>query len=97
MDVDALRNSSRAIEVVNGDRYHVLNETQPVVSQAGQYLIRLTIERAGASDAGQYVCLGANNGGFTVRPAYLSVRPLRECRQQAPLQLHSVAEPHIIF
>jgi len=73
-DAEAARNATRAIEVLNGDRYHVLNVSDTVSSSPDQYLIKLTLTRARPSDAGQYVCLGANNGGFTVRTAYLTVR-----------------------
>ncbi|XP_037093287.1 fibroblast growth factor receptor-like 1 [Pollicipes pollicipes] len=73
-DSQALQNSTRTIEVLNGDRYHVLNASDTLSSGPDHYMIKLTLARARRRDSGQYVCLGANNGGFTVRTAYLAVR-----------------------
>ena len=55
-----------------------MNVSDTVTSSPNQYLIKLTLRHVRLSDAGQYVCLGANNGGFKLRFAYLTVRGVRE-------------------
>ncbi|KAF0299029.1 Fibroblast growth factor receptor-like 1 [Amphibalanus amphitrite] len=71
--VPALRNASDASQL-DSHEYRVMNVSDTITSSPDQYLIKLTLRHVRLSDAGQYVCLGANNGGFTLRPAYLTVR-----------------------
>ena len=41
----------------------------------GSYLNKLTINNVKSSDAGNYICLGANTMGYNLRFAYLTVQP----------------------
>ena len=41
----------------------------------GSYLNKLTISNIKSSDAGNYICLGANTMGYNLRFAYLTVLP----------------------
>ena len=41
----------------------------------GSYLNKLIIKSATESDEGTYICLGANNMGYSVKSAFLEVLP----------------------
>ncbi|KAL8570246.1 hypothetical protein ACOMHN_029946 [Nucella lapillus] len=66
---------NRTIEV-KGQKFMVLRTAGEVWSGPdGSYLNKLVIQRATPRDAGMYICLGANNMGYSLRSAYLTVVP----------------------
>lgn len=53
---------------IASSQVHLLSEPTP-----GVYVSRLLVTGARASDAGKYICLGANSRGYSFRSAFLSV------------------------
>lgn len=71
---DELMSSSHIINV-EGEHYRVLESSQVVDEGDGLYVNQLMIEDAKESDAGSYICLGANAMGYRSRNAFLVVMP----------------------
>ncbi|KAL8573281.1 hypothetical protein ACOMHN_006692 [Nucella lapillus] len=61
---------------VKGQKFVVLRTAGEVWSGPdGSYLNKLVIHRARPHDSGMYICLSANNMGYSLRSAYLNVVP----------------------
>uniref|UniRef100_UPI00358E0050 fibroblast growth factor receptor-like 1 n=1 Tax=Myxine glutinosa TaxID=7769 RepID=UPI00358E0050 len=70
---NAVRHRNATLDV-DGRRYVVLPVGEVWSRPDGSYLNKLVISRARAQDAGMYICLGANNMGYSFRSAFLTVQ-----------------------
>uniref|UniRef100_UPI00358F4C28 fibroblast growth factor receptor-like 1 isoform X1 n=1 Tax=Myxine glutinosa TaxID=7769 RepID=UPI00358F4C28 len=73
---------------VDGEYFTVLRTGDVWSRPDGSYLNKLVITRASATDAGMYICLGANTMGYSFRSAFLTVLPnLMNRGRQEPVLL----------
>ena len=68
---DILNNS--AVIEVKGQKFSVLKTGEVWKDTEGFYLNKLIIRNTLPSDAGMYICLGANTMGYSFRSAFLTV------------------------
>ena len=61
--------------VIHGGRYAVLSGGAQTVQDGDRYLTKLTLPAVRASHEGVYVCMAANQNGFSGREAFLHVAP----------------------
>ncbi|ESO86594.1 hypothetical protein LOTGIDRAFT_128829, partial [Lottia gigantea] len=71
-DMDAIPNQNTTIEV-KGQKFVVLKTGEVWNRPDGTYVNKLLISHATQSDAGMYICLGANTVGYNFKSAFLTV------------------------
>ncbi|XP_054709483.1 fibroblast growth factor receptor-like 1 [Uloborus diversus] len=69
---------SHKIIKIHGEYFRILKSSEILERSDGSFINKLNISGASKKDAGKYICLGANEMGYSSRSAFLTIRGTSE-------------------